>query len=332
MPLPRDHHADGADQVVRLDMVAEEERQRLVDPGVRRGLRQELRGHVADAVRMAEVVAHEMLDRQQAVGRFEAAVLGQAKLLRTGEHVAGLAGVEVQLIAKPEQERVGRLDGVVIFLAQRAAIAEFGEVGHAVAGEADPAQQLQIAKRALRSLDVGLQEEDRLAVAPPLVIARPLDARQQPAAAPADPLPEGVHEVLEDQRISGQQAGIDQRGADHGVARGQRAGLPHRADAMPQDQPHVEHVADQPLGQGEQARGGGRPVENHQVDVAVGRHVAAAVTAVGHDRDVVHESLGTAPRQDPARHPRPVPGSPRREDCCSARKARSPGSRPHAGP
>ena len=123
---PRGHHAHRADQVVRLDAVAEEERQRLVEPRVRRGLGQELRGHVADAVGMAEVVAHEMLDGQQAVGgrrrpwvhSARAAVLGQAKLLRAGEHVAGLARVEVQIVAKPEQEGVGRLDGVVIFLAQ----------------------------------------------------------------------------------------------------------------------------------------------------------------------------------------------------------------------
>ena len=77
----------------------------------------------------------------------------------------------MQLVAEPEQKGVGRLDGVVVFLAQRAAIAEFGEVGHAVADEADPAQQLEIAQRALGAFDVGLQEEDRLAVAMPLVIA-----------------------------------------------------------------------------------------------------------------------------------------------------------------
>ena len=62
---------------------------------------------------------------------------------------------------------------------------------------------------------------------------------------------------------------------------------------MAQDQPHVEHVADQSLGQGEQAAGGRRAVENHQVDIAVGRHVAAAITAVGHHGDVAEQSLGT---------------------------------------
>ena len=120
---------------------------------------------------MAEVVLHETLDGQQAVGRVEAPLLGQAKLLGTGQHVVGLARVEVQVVAKPEKKGVGRLDGVVIFLAQRAAIAQFGEVGHAVAGKADPAQQLQIAERALGTFDVGFQEEDRLAVAMPLAIA-----------------------------------------------------------------------------------------------------------------------------------------------------------------
>ena len=101
----------------------------------------------------------------------EAAALGQAKLLRAGQHVAGLAGVKVQIVAKPKQKGIGRLDGVVVFPAQRAAITQFGEVGYAVAGEADPAQQLEIAERALRALDVGLQEEDRLAVAMPLLVA-----------------------------------------------------------------------------------------------------------------------------------------------------------------
>ena len=81
---PRDHHADGADQVIRLDMVAKEDRQGLVEPWVCRGLRQELRGHVADAVRMAEVVAHEMLDRQEAVGRHHGP---EAAAARPGEVV-----------------------------------------------------------------------------------------------------------------------------------------------------------------------------------------------------------------------------------------------------
>ena len=98
--------------------------------------------------------------------------LGQPKLLGAREHVAGLAGVEVQVVAQPEEEGVGRLDGVVVFLAQHAAIAKFAEIGSAVASEADPAQQLQIAERALGSLDVRFQEEDRLAVAMPFRIAR----------------------------------------------------------------------------------------------------------------------------------------------------------------
>ena len=44
---------------------------------------------------------------------------------------------------------------------------------------------------------------------------------------------------------------------------------------------------------GNKRRGGRRAVENHQVDVAVGGHVATAITAVGHDRDVADEPLGT---------------------------------------
>ena len=121
-----------------------------------RGLGKELRGHVADAAGVAEIVAHELLDRQQAIGRFDSrGRSARRSCSRTGKHVVGPPGVKVQIVAEPEQKGVGRLDGVVVFAAQRPAIAQLGEVGQAAAGEPDPAKQLQIAERALRRLMLG---------------------------------------------------------------------------------------------------------------------------------------------------------------------------------
>ena len=126
-------------------------------------------------------------------------------MLRTRKHVVGPAGVEVQLVAEPQQKGVGRPNGIVVFAAQHPAIPQLGEVGNAPAGEPDPANQLQIAERTLRPLDIGLQQEDGLAVTPPLLVAAPFDGSQQAETAPMDPLPETVHEALEDRRRSREQ-------------------------------------------------------------------------------------------------------------------------------
>ena len=72
----------------------------------------------------------------------------------------------------------------------------------------------------------------------------------------------------------------------------QAAGLPN---AMPEDQPHVKDVADQPLGQRQQPSRRRRPVQDHQVDVdsLAGAASQASVSAVSHDRDVREQPLGT---------------------------------------
>ena len=73
---------------------------------------------------------------------------------------------------------------------------------------------------------------------------------------------------------------------------GQPAGLPGGADAVAQDQPHVEDVAQQPLGQAGHPRRRAAAVQDHQVHVAVGGHVATAVTAVGHQGDFIEQPVG----------------------------------------
>ncbi len=97
--------------------------------------------------------------------------------------------------------------------------------------------------------------------------------------------------LLEDSRVPGQQPRVDKRSADHGVARGHAAGLGHGANAVAQLQADVEHVADQPLGEREQTPGRGGTVQDHQVNVAIRGHVPAAVTAIGHHGNVVHQPL-----------------------------------------
>ncbi len=192
---PRRHHPQRTDHIVRLDAMAEKVRQRRVEPLPGRGLGHEVRRHVADAVRVAEVFLHEAFHRQQPGGRLQSAAFRQAELLRPAEHVVGLAGVKVQFIAEPEQKRRGPLDGAEVVRRKNAGVAKIGEVGQPIADEADPAEQRQVAERARRALDVRLQQENRLAVAPPLFLAGLADAGQQAPPAQCDALAKKVHEA-----------------------------------------------------------------------------------------------------------------------------------------
>ncbi len=67
----------------------------------------ELRDDVAGLVGVAEVVLHEAFDGQDSRLRLVASQLGQAELLGAVQDVVGLPGVEVQVVAEPEQELVG---------------------------------------------------------------------------------------------------------------------------------------------------------------------------------------------------------------------------------
>ena len=248
--------------------------------------------HVAHLIRVAEVVAHEVLHREHSCRRLVAAELGDAKLLRPAKHVRGSFGVEMELVAEPKEEFDGLAAHALVAGGKDSQAVELARLGRAVASHADPAEQLKVAQPAPGSLHVRLQQIHRLAELESLLQPGPLEGRQERSGTAADAAAELLHELPEKLGASRQEPGLDQGAADRGVPAGQRAGLVDGPHAVAEDQPRVEHVADQPLRQpGERLHPAAR-VEDHQVHVGIRGHVTAPVTAVGHQGDPRPEAGG----------------------------------------
>ena len=259
---PRGQNARRPDVNAVLHPMAEQHRDQPGHAVARLGLGHKPRGNVADGRGMAEVIAHELLDRQQAGLGPIAAQLGDAELVGPIEHVGRLPGVEVQFVPQPQQELAGPLNRRQVFLAEHSPGVQLAEIGRAVADETDPADQLDVAQRAPRPLDVRLQQENRLAVT--MLFLQPVvhDAGHEPAGAAT--APGGGSGAC-----SGRTATRCRRNSRDSTSDVQIIGSPQasrhacsrRPHAVAQAQAGVEHVAQQPLGQRRHAAAGGRADE-----------------------------------------------------------------------
>jgi len=255
-------------------------------------LGQEARHEVAHAVGVAEVLAHELLDREQPRGGLVAEAGGDADLLGAAEHVGRLACLEVQLVAQAEEELARLGHGGQIVGREGAAGAEGVGLGGAVAGRPRPAEQLDLAQVARRSLQVRLEQVHGVAELGPFLAPRLLHGREDRPAAAADLGLELLGEVDEHPGAARQEPRFHERAGDGGVLAGQGAGLLGGAHAVAEHQAGVEHVAEEALGQGGQGRDLCGRAEDHQVHVGIGGHVAAAVAAVGHQGDLPDQARG----------------------------------------
>ena len=247
---------------------------------------------MAHGVGVAKVIPHELLDRQQTGGGRIAAQLGDAKLLGPIKHVGGLTGVEVHLVAQPQQEFDGSQNRRQVFLVELAQGSQLAEIGGSVANQAEPADQLDVAQRSPRPLHVRLQEEDRLAVAQPFFPAVVLDSRHEPAGA-AMRLPQEAIFVVGEQRFAAaQETGFDQRRADHRLVARHPTRLLGRPHAVADDQAGVENVAQQPLGQRRHAAADAGAMQDHQVHVAIRGNVAPPIAGVGDQGDLRPKPVG----------------------------------------
>ena len=106
------------------------------------------RGEEPDMPGVAEVVPHELLDRQHAVAAVVGHLLRQPDLLTTVEGVVLFARVEVHVVADPQQELPRRGQPAVVELRQHALAAQPVEVADAGVDEPQPTQQVQVAEPA----------------------------------------------------------------------------------------------------------------------------------------------------------------------------------------
>ena len=212
-----------ADAVVALDVAAED--------GVEHARRHRGTGkvrrlapahHLPDVVRVPKVVAHELLDRQHAFAAAVAHHLGHAELLGSIEQVLGRVGVEVHFVAQPQQEGLGVLQAVVLELRHRPLHEEPLGVGLAMLGEADPAEQMDVAQAAARALHVRFEQVEALAVLVALLGAGVVERLADGLRALADHAIEQSAKVIVQRLAAGDQPAVDQRRADHRVGAGER--------------------------------------------------------------------------------------------------------------
>lgn len=280
----RGGNVQGADAVAALDGMSEQPVEDVSHPASGLRFLGKSRDDAARLGGVAEVVAHELLDLQEARRFFVAPHVGDSQLLGPVEHVARFAGVEVQFVAQAKEELIGPLDRLGVVAGEDAGRGQLLGLRCAVANRPGPAEQLQIAQSTPRSLHVRLQQVDRLAKLDAFLPAGLFDGRKQVGGVPAQrrrkpcwnwpkrsTFPSNSRASISDVQI-------------WGSASAQLAGFLRGADAMPQHQAHVEHITQQPFGQGGHLAGNRGRAEEHQVHVGVGRHFPPPVAAVGDKR------------------------------------------------
>ena len=102
---------------------------------------------------------------------------------------------------------------------------------------------------------------------------------------------EAISVVGEKRFVASQQTGFDQRRADHRLVARHATRLLGRPHAVADDQPGVENVAQQPLGQRGHAAADAGAMQDHQVHVAIRGDVAPPVAGVGDQGDLQPEPV-----------------------------------------
>ena len=280
------------DAVIPLDLMAEDRAGELGPELTRPPFGGRVARDAAHGAGVAKIFAHELFDTQDGFVAFVLIKLGQTHLFGAVEHVVKPTGVKMEFVAHAQQELAGFAEPALVFLRKRPQKLQPGRIGGAVADKAEPPHELQIAQAAARILDVGFQQVDRFAVLRALGAASAFDRLEQVLRAGLRLARKAIDKRLEQLRVAGQKPRLRQRRAELRIFLGQSAGLAERAQAVPPFQAHVGEILQQLPGHRKNGLVGARRVKDHQVDVGVGRHFAAAVTAVGHERQLGAKLLG----------------------------------------
>ncbi len=190
----------------------------------------------------------------------------------------------MDVAAHRPQEIGAAAEGAVLLGVEHAAFEQLVGLAHPVDVFRDPEQRVQVAQAALAVLDVGFDQIARLAGASmPLLALGQFGGHEFGRGAlhhfPVEPL----DQLVVERQVSGQEARLEDRGADRHVA----ARLPDRfidrARGVADLQSHVPQAIEN--GFGNLFAPGGLLVgqDEQQIDVGFRRHQAAAVAAGGDD-------------------------------------------------
>ena len=296
----------GPDAEQAVDAVPDEAGEQLADGRRATHAPHQRLGDLGHPPRVAEILPHEPLDTEQPSLLVDPPGGRQPHLLVARQVVAGATGREMQVGADPGEEFAGIPQAVGIALGERPQMHEVVERRRVPAHATEPADELDVAQAARRPLHVGLQQGRGLTELLRLVASRGEQPVDQPAGAAARESPEPRLEPLQDVAVSLEQAALAQRTEDRRIAGGEAPGIGHGAHALPDLQTGVE----QPLEQQPCRRGHGRLrrglVQDHEIDVGEGGHLAPAVAAVGDERRLASKRARRRGhlRQDVAPDPR----------------------------
>ena len=251
-------------------------------------LGQEDAGQLADAGGMAEIVLHEDFHRPPATGIAVAHALGHFDLKVEGQLVGGAAGDVVHVATRGPQEILGALEGGEFVIVEQPRRHQTGGRLHPMQVFADPVEGLQVAQAALALFDIRFQHITLAAL--PLVPLGPfgelgLDELRSGVAEEVRPQP--LAQFLRKGGVAGDEAMLQQGGADRDVLSPQPQAVFHRAAGMadlqldvPQD---IQHRLDDAFGPA-----GDFPRRQEQkVHVGKGRHLGPAIAADGQNRDAL---------------------------------------------
>ena len=197
----------------------------------------------------------------------------------------GAAGEEMDVAADRPQEIGAAAEGAVFLRVEHAALQQLVGLAHAVDVFRDPEQRVQVAQAALAVLDVGLDQIARLpGAAVALLALGELGGDEFGRGALHHFLVEPRDQFVVQRLVAGQEAGLQDRGADRHVA----ARLPDRfidrARGVADLQPHVPQAIQD--GFGDLLAPGGLLVgqDEQQIDIGFRRHQPAAIAAGGDHR------------------------------------------------
>src|SRR5581483_11008414 len=232
------------------------------------------------------IAAHEDFDAAQRALAFEAERRADFFLVLEGELVLVFAGGEVKLVAHPEEKILGLLQLRDIGGADDAVQRQGFDVLNLETGARDPARGLQIAQPALAFLYVGLDQIDRA--------AKLLVAQARFFELLADKALDAVFhqarldlflEVFVQRKIAAEKARVEQRGAHFHVALGQAHAVGDAPGGVADLKAGVPQGVEQLLGDRFDKRRNLPDVEKQQIDVRLRIELAAAVAALGDQRD-----------------------------------------------
>ena len=240
----------------------------------------------ADPLGLQEIELHEPFDRALAGAIGEIHPFRDLALEIEGQPVLGAPRDLVEVAAHRQQEPFGPAEAPVFGLGQQADIDQLLRASDLMGVFPDPVERLKIAQSALAVLDIGL--DDIAAVAHPFVPRVPLGQlldHELPFGPSRHLAPEPARGLVVQGLVAPDVAGFEEAGADRQILARQAHRILDRTAGMPHFQAEIPHQIEHRLDHLLAPRGVALRGEEGDVDVRMGCHFRAPVTANRHDRE-----------------------------------------------